>query len=162
MTLTVFVLALVTFQRLAELAIARRNTRRLLARGAVETGADHYPAIVLLHAAWLLGLWVLGWDKPINVALLAIFVLLQAGRIWVIATLGGRWTTRIITLPGQPLVQKGPFRFVSHPNYLVVAGEILILPLALGLVAFAVIFTVANAAMMWVRIRAERRALAAV
>lgn len=115
------VLALVTAQRLGELVLAEYNTHRLRAQGAVETGADHYVFIVLLHGAWLLGLWAFAWDRPVNLALLAVFVLLQAGRVWVIATLGSRWTTRIITLPGAPLVTRGPYRFVSHPNYVVVA-----------------------------------------
>ena len=121
MMLSIVVLALVTAQRLGELVLAEYNTHRLRAQGAVETGADHYVFIVLLHGAWLLGLWAFAWDRPVNLALLAVFVLLQAGRVWVIATLGSRWTTRIITLPGAPLVTRGPYRFVSHPNYVVVA-----------------------------------------
>lgn len=161
MTLAVLILALVTAQRLGELVLANRNTRRLRAMGAVETGANHYPFIVILHAAWLLGLWVLAWDRPVNLLLLTLFAVLQAGRIWVIATLGPRWTTRIITLPGAPLVRKGPFRFLSHPNYVVVALEIAVLPLAFGLVGYAVVFTLLNAAMMWVRIRSEAVALSA-
>lgn len=159
MTLSIVVLALVTLQRLGELLLARRNTRRLLARGAIETGARHYPLIVLLHAAWLGGLWLLAWDRPVSLVLIVVFLVLQAGRVWVIATLGERWTTRIITLPGAPLVRRGPFRFVAHPNYMVVAAEIAVLPLAFGLTAFAIAFSLANAAMMWVRIRAEGSAL---
>ncbi|QYF87587.1 isoprenylcysteine carboxyl methyltransferase family protein [Brevundimonas sp. PAMC22021] len=159
MTLAVIVLALVTIQRLGELVLARANTRRLMARGAVESGAEHYGFIVALHAAWLIGLWLLAWDRPVNLPLLLLFVLLQAGRVWVIATLGRRWTTRIITLPGEPLVRKGPFRFVSHPNYMVVAGELAVLPLAFGLPLYAFVFTALNAVMMWVRIRCEQRAL---
>ena len=161
MTLAVVVLALVTAQRIGELVLAERNTRQLRRQGAVETGAGHYPLIVALHAAWLLGLWVLAWDRPVNLPLLAVFAALQAARVWVIATLGSRWTTRIITLPGAPLVRKGPYRFLSHPNYVVVAAEIAVLPLALGLWAYAVVFTLLNAAMLWVRIRSENRALAA-
>ena len=159
MTVAVIILALVTLQRLGELVLARSNTRRLLARGAVESGAEHYRFIVALHAAWLIGLWLLVWDLPVNLPLLLLFVLLQAGRVWVIATLGRRWTTRIITLPGETLVRKGPFRFVSHPNYIVVAGELAVLPLAFGLPLYALVFTALNAVMMWVRIRCEQRAL---
>ncbi|HEY5289678.1 MAG TPA: isoprenylcysteine carboxylmethyltransferase family protein [Caulobacteraceae bacterium] len=151
-------LGLVTAQRLGELVLARRNTRRLLARGAVETGAGHYPAIVVLHAAWLIGLWVLAWNRPTNLILLAIFIVLQIARVWVIATLGGRWTTRIITLPNEPLVRRGPYRFVAHPNYMVVAAEIAVLPLAFGLWQFAILFSALNAAAMWVRIRTEQGA----
>mgnify|MGYP003595183553 FL=1 len=159
MTVAVIILALVTLQRLGELVLARSNTRRLLARGAVESGAEHYRFIVALHAAWLIGLWLLAWDRPVNLPLLLLFVLLQAGRVWVIATLGRRWTTRIITLPGETLVRKGPFRFVSHPNYIVVAGELAVLPLVFGLPLYALVFTALNAVMMWVRIRCEQRAL---
>ena len=161
MILSVIVLGLVTIQRIGELALARRNTRRLLARGAVEAGAGHYPFIVGLHAAWLIGLWLLAWDRPLNLWLLAVFIGLQGARVWVITTLGDRWTTRIITLPGEPLVRRGPYRFVSHPNYLVVAAEILILPLAFGLVWFALIFSLLNIAMMAVRISSEAEALRA-
>jgi methyltransferase len=149
----------VTLQRLAELALSRRNTRALLARGAVEIAPGHYPAIVALHAAWLLGLWVLAPIREPSLALLAVFGLLQIGRGWVLATLRERWTTRIIVLPEAPMVQSGPYRFLAHPNYAVVAGEILVLPLAFGLVAFALVFTALNALMLWVRVRAEDRAL---
>lgn len=159
MILSVVILSLVTVQRIGELVLARRNTRRLLARGAVETGAGHYPFMVALHAAWLIGLWLLAWDRPLNLWLLAVFIGLQAARVWVIASLGSRWTTRIITLPGEPLIRHGPYRFMSHPNYVVVAAEILILPLAFGLVWFALVFSALNAAMMRVRIRIEGDAL---
>jgi len=159
MTLAILILGFVTLQRLGELVLAQRNTRRLLAQGAVETGAAHYPLIVALHAAWLAGLWLLAWNLPVNLAWLGVFVVLQLLRVWVIATLGPRWTTRIITLPGASLVRRGPYRFVSHPNYLVVAAEIAVLPLAFGMVAFAVLFSLLNAAVLWVRIRSENAAL---
>ena len=100
MILSVVILALVTAQRLGELALSGRNTRRLLARGAIESGASHYPLIVGLHAAWLVGLWFLAWDRPANLAWLVVFLGLQVLRVWVIASLGERWTTRIIVLPG--------------------------------------------------------------
>jgi methyltransferase len=159
-TLSVVILALVTAQRLGELVLANRNTRRLLDGGAVESGAGHYPLIVALHAAWLAGLWWLAWNRSINIFLLVLFIALQLARVWVIASLGERWTTRIITLPGADLVRRGPYRFVSHPNYVVVAAEIAVLPLAYGLVGFAIIFSVLNAAVLWIRIGSERRALA--
>ncbi len=159
MTPAIVVLALVTLQRLSELALAGRNTRRLLAQGAHEAGRDHYPLIVLLHAAWLAGLWLLAWDRPVQWPWLAAFLVLQAARVWVIASLGGRWTTRIIVLPGAPPVARGPYRFVAHPNYLVVAAEIAVLPLAFGLVGYAVVFFLLNAAMMAVRIPCEAQAL---
>ena len=117
-------LGFVTVERLAELFLARHNTARLLSRGAVEFAPGHYPLIVVLHAAWLAGLWLLAWDRPIQWAWLVLFAALQVLRLWVLATLGERWTTRIIILPGAPLVKRGPYRFLSHPNYAVVVGEI--------------------------------------
>ena len=160
MTMAVIVLALVTLERGAELAWARRNTRRLLARGAREEGARHYPLIVALHAAWLAGLWLLAWNRAVSIPWLAVFVVLQAGRLWVLATLGERWTTRIIVLPGESLVRRGPYRWLRHPNYVVVAGEIVALPLAFGLYPYALAFSVLNAAVLYLRIRAEEQALA--
>jgi methyltransferase len=156
------ILALVTLQRLGELALARHNTERLLARGAIEVGADHYPLVVSVHTAWLIALWVWGRDQDVNLAALAAFIVLQGLRLWIIATLRSRWTTRIIVLPGEPLVASGPYRYFSHPNYAVVTAEIALLPLALHLPRLALIFTIANAAVLAIRIRAEARALAAV
>jgi methyltransferase len=156
-----FVLALVTLQRAAELLISSRNTRELMARGTVEVAPRHYPLIVAVHAAWLTALWLFGHDQPVNLILLAFYVVLQGFRLWVMRTLGSRWTTRIIVLPGQPLVVGGPYLYLSHPNYAVVAAEIALLPLVLGLGWLAAIFTILNAAILAIRIRAETRALAA-
>jgi methyltransferase len=156
---SVAILAFVTMQRLAELALARRNTAQLLALGAREHAAGHYPLIVAVHVAWLAALWWFAPGQPIHWPLFALFCLLQLGRIWVIRTLGPRWTTRIIILPGAHLVASGPFRFVRHPNYLVVIGEIAVLPLVFGLTAVALVFTVLNALVLAIRIRAEERAL---
>ena len=160
MTGSEYILGFVTLQRAAELVISRHNTSRLMARGAVEVAPGHYPQIVAVHAAWLLSLWGLGRDQPVNVVALLLYVLLQGFRGWVMWTLGPRWTTRIVFLPGQPLVSAGPYRFLSHPNYAVVAGEIALLPLALDLPLLAAIFTVLNAAVLAIRIGAENRALA--
>jgi methyltransferase len=160
MMLAVFVLGFVSLQRLGELILSRRNTARQLARGAYEVGAGHYPAMVLLHAAWLAALWFWGWSQPVSLALLGLFAVMQVLRIWVIATLGDRWTTRIIVLPAAPLVAKGPFRWLRHPNYTVVTIEIALLPLALGLPWLAGVFTLLNAAMLVTRISAENAALA--
>ena len=160
MTLAMIILALVTLQRLAELWIAQRNTAWLLERGAREAAPQHYPLIVILHGAWLIGLWILAHDREPILPLLAVFLLLQAARVWVLATLGRRWTTRIIVLPDAPLVKNGPFRFVSHPNYCVVVAEIFILPLTFGLVGFAIVFSILNALVLVIRIRAENEALA--
>ena len=155
------VVLLVALQRLAELAYAARNTRALLARGAVEIGARHYPLFVLLHGGWLAALFLLvPADAPVSWPLVWLFVLLQLGRVWVVATLGPYWTTRIITLPGAPLVRRGPFRLVRHPNYLVVTGEIAVLPLAFGAWELALAFSAANAALLRHRIRVEEGALA--
>ncbi|HEV2746967.1 MAG TPA: isoprenylcysteine carboxylmethyltransferase family protein [Allosphingosinicella sp.] len=154
------ILALVTLQRLGELWLARRNSRALLARGGREAGAGHYPAIVAVHALWLAALWWLAAGRGVVWPLIGLFLLLQAGRLWVLAILGRRWTTRIIVLPGEPLVTAGPFRFVRHPNYLVVALEIAILPLAFGLWQVALLFSALNAAVLAIRIRAEDAALA--
>jgi len=159
MILSIAILALVTAQRLGELVIANRNTRRLLAAGGVEHGAEHYPLIVGLHAAWLAGLWLLAWDRPANLAWLAVYLLLEAGRAWVLASIGSRWTTRIIAVPGETLVRRGPYRFLPHPNYAVVVGEIAVLPLVFGMWGYALVFSVLNAMVLWIRIRAERQAL---
>jgi methyltransferase len=159
MSAAALILGLVTLQRLGELVLARRNTARLLARGAHEVGAAHYPLIVLLHAAWLAGLWYLAFDTAPNLVWLAVFFVLQVGRVWVIATLGERWTTRIVVLPGAPLVATGPFRFVAHPNYCIVAAEILVLPLVFGLVSYGLVFSVLNALILAWRIRCESAAL---
>ncbi len=155
MSFAATILALVTLQRLGELVLARRNTAKLMARGANEVGASHYPLIVVLHTAWLAALWVLGRNQQVNLAALAVFALLQGLRLWILATLGSRWTTRIIVLPGAPLVSAGPYRYLSHPNYAVVVGEIAVLPLALHLPWVALIFTILNAAVLVIRIRAE-------
>jgi len=160
--LTIYIiLALVVLQRMVEIVYAQRNTRALLARGAVEIGRGHYPLIVLLHAAWLTAIvLLLPQDAAIHWIPMAAFVLLQLARVWVIATLGPYWTTRIITLPDAPLVRSGPYRFVRHPNYLVVAGEILALPLAFGETGVALVFSALNAAILAWRIREENAALA--
>jgi methyltransferase len=150
----------VTLQRLAELALAHRNTRLLLGAGGIEFGRAHYWAIMALHAGWLGGLWVLGHDRPVDRALLVVFLVLQCARIWVIASLGRRWTTRIIVLAGEPHVGHGPYRIVRHPNYLIVALEIAVVPLALGLPLYAALFFVLNTVLLGVRIRAENAALA--
>lgn len=153
-------LAFITLQRLAELVLARRNTQRLLAEGGIEFGRSHYPWLVALHAAWLAGLWWLGHSRPVDPLLLAVFILLQAGRLWVIATLGRRWTTRILVLPRAPLVARGPYRWLRHPNYWIVMLEIAVVPLALGLPLFAAVFTLLNACILYWRIRVENAALA--
>jgi len=161
MSLAAVILALVTLQRISELVLARYNTGKLMARGAIEIGANHYPLVVAVHAAWLIALWVWGRDQEVNLLALALFVAMQGLRLWILATLGRRWTTRIIVLPGEPLVASGPYRYFSHPNYAVVVAEIALLPFALHLPLLAVIFTALNAAVLVIRIRIEARALSA-
>jgi methyltransferase len=155
------IIAVVGLQRIAEVVWAQGNTTRLKARGAVEAGARHYPFIVALHAAWLVAMTMfLPTPKVIHPAWLALFLMLQLGRCWILWTLGPYFTTRIITLPGTALVRGGPYRYVRHPNYLVVFGEIFVLPLAFGEVLVAIVFTILNAMMLAWRVRAEDAALA--
>lgn len=162
MTASSLILAFITAQRLIELWFSRRNTARLLALGGYEHAPAHYPFLVLVHASWLAGLWLLAWSRPINPWWLGCFGVLQAMRIWVLVTLGRRWTTRIIVLPGAPLMRSGPYRIFSHPNYLVVVGEIAVLPLVFSLPYYALLFTIVNAILLFVRIRAETAALSAL
>lgn len=156
-----WIVLLVALQRVVELAVARRNTTRLLAEGGQEHGKTHYPLFVLLHAAWLLALFFLV-PKHVapNPALLALFVLLQACRIWVVVTLGRYWTTRVITLEGAPLVRHGPYRWLRHPNYLVVILELAVLPLAFDAWEIALAFSALNLPLLAWRIRVEASALA--
>jgi methyltransferase len=154
------VLALVTVQRGGELLLARANTTRLLRQGAVEIDRAGYKWLVLLHAGWLVALAAtVPAETPPRWPLLAVFMLLQAGRLWVIASLGRRWTTRLIALPDTAPVTGGPYRWFAHPNYLIVAGEIAILPLAFDALAIAVGFSACNALLLARRVRLERAAL---
>jgi methyltransferase len=161
-SLASIILALVTLQRLSELALSRYNTKRLLARGAIEVGANHYPLVVAVHAAWLCALWIWGRHQDVNLTALMLFIALQGMRLWILATLGARWTTRVIVVPGEPLVASGPYKYFSHPNYAVVVAEIALLPLALHRPVLALIFSGLNAAVLVVRIRSEAGALSAI
>ena len=161
MSLLYPILLLLALARILELGIARRNTRRLMAEGAVEAGQAHYPLIVALHAAWLASLALLvPPDRTPSWPWLVVFLLLQPLRLWVIASLGRFWTTRIVSLPGAPLVRRGPFRYLRHPNYLVVELELISLPLAFGAPWIALFFALANALVIAWRIRIEDRLLA--
>ncbi|MEM7299985.1 MAG: isoprenylcysteine carboxylmethyltransferase family protein [Pseudomonadota bacterium] len=155
----VSLLLFLTLQRLGELLLARRNTAALLDQGGHEVGADHYFLLVTLHTLWLISLWAFGYGAEISVPLLFAFLALQLARVWVIASLGNRWTTRIIVMPGEPLVAAGPFKYIRHPNYCVVVAEIAIVPLMFGLPLIAVVFTVANALVLAKRISVENTAL---
>lgn len=161
MSVLYVVLVLVAIQRLVELLYAQRNTRALLARGALEYAPWQHALFVALHAGWLIALAAfVPSQRPPNWYLLTFFALLQGLRVWVIASLGPAWTTRIVSLPGAPLVRSGPYRWMRHPNYAIVAAEIAALPLAFGALAIAVVFSTLNAALLAVRIRAEEDALA--
>jgi methyltransferase len=155
------IVALVAIERGAELIHARRNTRRLLAQGAIERGAGHYPLIVALHAAWLVSILVFAPAGPAPVWIwLGVFLLLQAARVWVIASLGPYWTTRVIVPPDAPRIRSGPYRFLNHPNYVVVIGEIAVLPLAFREWRVALVFSALNLALLAWRVRIENETLA--
>lgn len=157
--------AAVAVERVVELAVSARNARRLRARGAVEAGRGHYPAMVALHAALLPACWLepalrpAPWPAAVALPAAAAVVLAQALRWWAVASLGGRWTTRVLVLPGAAPVVRGPYRWLRHPNYLAVAVEVLALPLAAGAWRTAAAATLGNAALFALRIRAEERAL---
>lgn len=160
MTIHMVVIGYVIVARMGELLLAHRHTRRLRARGGFEVGRGHYPLIVVLHLAWLACLAILiPTDTPPDQYVLAAFAVVQVGRFWVLRSLGERWTTRIIVVPGDPLVQRGPYRWCRHPNYLVVCAEIALLPLAFGAWQIALLFSFLNAVLLAHRIKTEQRAL---
>ncbi|MEU8357293.1 isoprenylcysteine carboxylmethyltransferase family protein [Nonomuraea sp. NPDC048882] len=166
MTAYLLLIGAVVLERLAELVVARRNLAWALARGGVEHGGGHYPWIVLAHVALLIAapaeVWLLG--RPFVPALgwpmLAVVVLAQGLRWWCIGTLGRRWNTRVVVVPGLPLVRRGPYRWLRHPNYVAVVAEGIALPLVHSAWLTALAFTAANAALLTVRIRVENAALA--
>jgi methyltransferase len=157
--------AAVALERLLELAVSRRNERRLLARGGIEAGRGHYPAMVALHAAVLAAcvaepaLRPASWPWAVAVPASALVLVAQALRWWAVASLGGRWSTRVIVLPGAAPVRAGPYRWLRHPNYLAVGIEVAALPLAVGAWRTAVVATVVNALLLGVRVRVEERAM---
>lgn len=154
-------LALTAAQRFVELALAARNTRRLLAAGAVEYGRGHYPLFVALHAGWLAAMALLiPADQAPVWPLVGVYLVLQAGRLWVIASLGRFWTTRVISLGSAPLVRRGPYRWLRHPNYVIVVLELATLPLAFGAWRIALGVSVLNGLLLWQRLRVEQQALA--
>jgi methyltransferase len=161
---TVLVL-LVGVERLAEMVVSKRNAAWSLARGGRETGAGHYPVMVALHTALLVGMLVEAWvrrpDVPTLLArsMLVVVLAAQALRWWCIATLGPRWNTRVIVVPGLPLVSTGPYRWFAHPNYVAVVAEGVALPLVHAAWITAVVFTILNAALLSVRLSVENRAL---
>ncbi len=155
------ILGLIVCQRLAELVLARRNARRLLAEGGVEVGAGHYRYLVALHAGWLAAMALtIDPATALDLPLLLVFILLQFFRVWVLVSLGRYWTTRIITVPGAALVSNGPYRFLRHPNYAVVIAEIAVLPLIFQAWVIAILFSVLNLLLLRHRVRIEDEALA--
>ncbi len=160
----ILAVALVVLQRLLELALARHNERRARAKGAVERGRGHYPFIVGLHSLWLVSTLAEGLlrgpELPVYWPVaLALFVLVQPLRYWAIFSLGESWNTKILVVPGAKLVRSGPYRYLDHPNYVVVVVEILTFPLIFGAWLTALVFTILNAAVLRVRIKEEDRAL---
>jgi methyltransferase len=152
---------LVGLQRLGELWLSRRNGRRLLAEGGREIGAGHYPVLIAVHVGWLAAIaFLVPADAPVYWSAVAAYLVVQAGRAWVIATLGRYWTTRVIDMPAAPLVTGGPYRWVRHPNYVVVVLEVALLPLAFGAWEIALVFSAANLAVLAWRLRIENAALA--
>jgi methyltransferase len=160
-------LALLVTERMIELVLSSRNARRSLAAGAVESGRGHYPAMVLFHAGFLVAaaaepiLVPRPWPLGLSLVALTVALAAQGLRWWAVATLGSRWTTRIVVHPGAPLATAGPYRFLRHPNYVAVALELAAVPLIGGAVVTALIATMGNALLLAVRIPAEERALGA-
>ena len=158
-------LGLLGAERLVELVLSRRNAARALARGGFETGQGHYRVMVVLHSLFLVACAaeVLGLGRPFPGAAgyvaLGVALGAQALRYWAIASLGERWNTRIIVVPGVEPVTRGPYRFLRHPNYVAVVLELAAVPLIHGAWVTAVVFTLGNALLLRVRIRAEEAAL---
>ena len=162
MTIAQWAVLLVGLQRLGELWLSRRNEAWLRAQGGREIGAGHYPVIIAVHAGWLAAIALLvPADAPVYWWLIGLYLVVQLGRIWVLASLGRYWTTRVIDMPDTPLVRRGPYRWIKHPNYVVIALEIAILPLAFGAWQIALIFSIANFAVLAWRLRIEDSALQA-
>jgi methyltransferase len=157
-----FILVFVILQRLVEIQIAKRNEKWMLAKGAYEVGASHYPWMILLHISFFISLLIEVNYKSIfspNYVLLLVFFLLQLLRVWCLVSLGKFWNTKIIILPGTNVVVKGPYSYIRHPNYLVVCLEIAMLPLMFQAYVTAITFTILNFIILSIRIPIEERAL---
>lgn len=155
----------VGLERLAELMVSKRNAVWSFARGGVESGQRHYLVMVVLHTGLLVGALVEVWLRrpaflpALGWTMLALVLASQALRWWCITTLGPQWNTRVIVVPGLPRVTGGPYRFLSHPNYVAVVIEGFALPLVHSAWITAVVFTLCNAVLLSVRVRVENRAL---
>jgi methyltransferase len=162
--LFIIFISIIILQRGAELAVARSNEKWMKGRGAVEFGQRHYPWIVAVHSSFFVCylLEVIIYEKnlsPFWPILLILFFLTQAGRIWALISLGKYWNTKIIVLPGAEVVRRGPYRFIKHPNYAIVAAEFLVIPLMFQAYITAALFTLLNLVVLSVRIPAEEKAL---
>lgn len=157
--ITFMILFAVTVERTGTAVVGRRNARRLLKEGGIETGFSHYYPMVAIHGGWVIALWSTAFGQPINLALLGAYLLVVAFRFWAVATLGRRWTSRIVVIPGEKLVAGGPYRIMPHPIYIALMLEFLLLPAAFGLWWVMAVFSVLNAGILFVRIRAEQEAL---
>ena len=156
---TIMFLVFVVTQRLGEYYISRLNTKSLRLKGGVEFGHEHYPYLASLNFLWVFGLVLAGHIEPVNYHWLAVFATLQLFRFWILVNLGDRWSTRII-VTDEPLVATGPFKYVRHPYYILISAEIFVAPMVLGLWQMALVFSLLNAGMLYVRIRSEEKALA--
>ena len=166
MGLFIAVMSFLIIQRLIELSISSRNVRALIKDGGVEYGREHYKYIVAMHSLFIISIITeyflrdyYGKMNDISYLFLVFFIFLQGMRVWVITSLGKFWNTRIVRIPGSKLVQKGPYKFLKHPNYAVVSLEIFCLPMIFGLYYTAVIFTILNGLILYVRIKEENNAL---
>jgi len=161
MWLHILILALVTAQRVIELVIAHRNTKKLEARGGFEVGSNRHGFVVALQIVWLAGLWylVLYQLPPIEQPWVYAYVVLEATRGWIVAGLGSSWTTRLMVVPGEKLPDEGLHSWIRYANYIVVAAEVFILPMAFGLWWYAALFGVINLALLFWRMRSEDAAL---
>ncbi|MFA1820753.1 isoprenylcysteine carboxyl methyltransferase family protein [Virgibacillus oceani] len=159
---TLFVLIII--QRLIELKIARRNEKWIKRKGGVEIGKEHYKWFVLIHSLFFLSILIEttlrdGAILPFNYILFLLFLLTQAARIWCVLSLGKFWNTKIIVLPGSSLVKKGPYKYVKHPNYIIVGIELFIIPLLFGAYITAVVFPILHILLLRIRIPCEEKAL---
>lgn len=162
----VFLLVII-IQRLVEVAIAKSNEKWMKSQGAQEFGQSHYRLMVLMHTAFFVCLITEGlWLKPSISSLwplwIGLFILTQIARIWVLTSLGKYWNTKIIVLPNAKVVSKGPYRFVRHPNYVIVTIELIIIPLAFNAFVTLFLFAVLNQIILTIRIQEEEKALIAI
>jgi methyltransferase len=166
MSLTLCILSAVALQRLAELLYSNRNTKKLLTEGGKEVGQSHYPVMIAIHTGWLFTITTFvvladtrSVDELIIWPLIGVYGLVQLGRFWVLYSLGRYWSTKVIDLPEAPLIRKGPYRWIKHPNYLIVVLEVALLPMALQMWGIALVFSILNAGILAWRIQVENRAL---